>query len=321
MESQPTTGDASPEDGGVPAVEQEFVGAQRRVFEAAGVPFGSRNVDLGPPYGRVHVVEAGDPSGEPPVVFVHGVLNFGAMFAPLMGHLDGMRLLAIDRPGWGLSDDFRYDVATHRRTAVDVLEGVLDAEGADRADVVGHSTGGYWGLTLALARPERVRRLVALGGVPAFPGTRAPVSLRLLTLPVLPRFIVPRGHPTAETVVELLSTVGEGETIQEYPELVAARVAHDRNPRTLPVARSELGSFQTLLGWRRGVPLTTRDLRSIETPTTFVWGDEDLLGHPEAVRASVESMPDASLERLTGGHIPWLGHPEACAELVAGSRA
>ncbi|WP_148413699.1 alpha/beta fold hydrolase [Haloferax sp. KTX1] len=301
--------------------KREFETAQRVAFEAEGVSFESRYVDLDSPACRVHVVDAGEPSDEPPLVFVHGVMNFGAMFAPLMGRLGGARMLALDRPGWGLSDDFRYDADTQRRVAVDVLDGVLDALDVDRADVVGHSTGGYWGLAFALARPGRVRRLVAVGGVPAFPGTSPPIPLRLFTLPMVARLLVPRGHPTEATVVEQLAAVGEDRTIRRYPELVAARVAHDRNPRASAVGVSELKSFMTLGGWRAGARLTPSELRAVERPTTFVWGDEDFLGTPEAVREAIESMPDSRLETLACGHIPWLGHPDACADAVAAARA
>lgn len=320
MDPRPNPDGQSAEAGPGQSPTRDFESAQRRAFEAAGVAFESSFVDLDSPPVRVHVVDAGDPSGEPPLCFVHGVMNFAAMFAPLMGRIGGVRLLAIDRPGWGLSGDFRYDPESHRGTAVDVVAGVLDALDVDRVDLVGHSTGGYWGLALALARPERVRRLVALGSVPTFPGTSPPVRLRLFTVPGLARFLVPRGHPTEATVVDQLSVVGEQETIRRYPELVAARVAHDRNPRALAVGVNELRSFMTMRDWRTTLRLTLDEISAVERPTTFVWGEDDLLGGPESVRRFVESMPDARLETLEGGHIPWLGHPDECAELVVAGR-
>lgn len=298
----------------------DFGTAQRRAYEEEGLDVESLSFDLGDPYGHVHVVKTGDPAGEPPVLFLHGVMNFGAMFAPLMARLADAALLSVDRPGWGSSDDYRYDVATHRETIVAVLDGVLDALDLDEVDLVGHSTGGYWALRFALARPGRVRRVVAVGGVPAFPGTTPPLALRLFTVPALARLLVPRGHPTPETVVEQLSVVGERETIQRYPGLVAARVAHDRDPRALPVAVSELRSFQTLRGWRTPMRLDPADLDAVDHPTLFVWGEGDFLGTPDDVRAHVESMPNARLETPSGGHIPWLGHPDACADLVRAAR-
>lgn len=309
-----------PEVGTEPGAEtatSDFETAHRRAFEAAGVEVSARYVDLETPDVRVHVAEAGEPTGAPPLLFVHGVLGYGAMFAPLVGRLPGTRRLVLDRPGWGLSDDYRYAAATHPRVAVDVIDGVLDALDVSEVDLVGHSTGGHWSLRYALARPGRVRRVVAVGGVPAFPGTISPVPLRLYTVPGLPRLLTPRGYPTEETVVEQLAVVGEQETIRDYPALVAARVAHDGRDRVLPVGVSELRSFTSLLGWRRAMHLSPDALGRIEAPTTFVWGEADLLGGPAEVRSAVASMPAADLVAVPGGHIPWYGHPDTCADVVS----
>lgn len=297
--------------------ETDFETAQRRAYEAAGVEVTSHYLDLEPPDGRVHVAEAGDRTGEPPLLFVHGVLGYGAMFAPLVGRLPGTHRLVLDRPGWGLSSDYRYRSATHPQLAVDVIDRVVDAFDLETVDLVGHSTGGHWSLRYALARPDRVRRVLALGGVPAITGTRPPLSLRLYTVPGLARLLTPRGYPTERTVVEQLSVVGEQETVQDYPALIAARVAHDRQDRVLPVGVSELRSFTSLLRWRRAMRLPRDAVSGIEAPTTFLWGESDLLGSPEDVRSLVGSMPDAELVTVSGGHIPWYGHPKTCAELVA----
>lgn len=300
-----------------PAATTDFETAHRRAFEAADVEVTSHHLDLESADVRVHVSEAGDPSGEPPLLFVHGVLGYGTMFAPLVGRLPDTHRLVLDRPGWGLSGDHRYSAATHARLAIDVLDGVLDAFDLDAVDLVGHSTGGHWGLRYALARPERVRRVLAVGGVPAIPGTTPPLPLRLYTVPGLPRLLTPRGYPSEETVVKQLAIVGEEETVQDYPALIDARIAHDRQSRVLPVGVSELRSFTTLRRWRRAMQLSVDAVRSVEAPTTFVWGEDDLLGPPEDVRSLVGSMPEARLVTVSGGHIPWYGHPDTCAEVVS----
>lgn len=319
MDSTERPGPFQEGPGDKPNRNPAFAEAQRAVFEAADLDVESRFIHL-PDYGRVQVLEMGESNGETPLLFVHGVMNFGAMFAPLLAHLDDVRMLAIDRPGWGLSDDFRYGETSHRETATDVLRKLLDALDLDRIDIAGHSTGGYWGLTFALEHPDRVRNLFIVGGVPAFPGTRSPIPLRLFTIPFLARFLLPEGHPTEESVIEQLSVVGETETIPAYPELVGARVAHDQDPRSLGVAVSELGSFTTLRGWRPAVELSKADVRSIDHPTTLIWGDNDLLASPASVRAVINSMPDSTFHTLETGHIPWLGAPEKCAELIHKSR-
>lgn len=299
------------------AATTDFETAHRQAFDAAGVEVTSHHLELEGPDVRIHVSEAGEGTDDPPLLFVHGVLGYGAMFAPLVGRLPGTHRLVLDRPGWGLSGDYRYAASTHARVAVDVLDGVLDAFDLDAVDLVGHSTGGHWSLRYALARPGRVRRVIAVGGVPAIPGTSPPIPLRLYTVPGLPRLLTPRGYPSEETVVKQLSIVGESETIRDYPALIHARVAHDRQSRVLPVGVSELRSFTTLRRWRRSMQLSVEAVRSVEAPTTFVWGEEDLLGPPEDVQSLVASMPAARLVAVSGGHIPWYGHPDTCAEVVS----
>lgn len=92
----------------------DFEAAQQHVFDEAGIDPESYFVTLENPHGRIHVLELGDPNEEPPVVFLDGSGGCGAFFAPLMTHLPDRRLVAIDRPGWGLSDDFVYTPENHR---------------------------------------------------------------------------------------------------------------------------------------------------------------------------------------------------------------
>ncbi|WP_433633113.1 alpha/beta fold hydrolase [Halomicrococcus sp. NG-SE-24] len=297
--------------------ETEFEAAQRHVFDEAGIGVQSRYVNLERPRSRLHVFEAGDlDSDEPPVVFIHGTGGFGAFFAPLMAHLDDLRLIAIDRPGCGLSDKFVYTTANHRQTVGDVLAGVLDDLEVDRADIVGNSTGGYWSLVFALTHPQRVRRAIPIGGVPTFPGTRPPVPLRLFTVPVLNRLLARVQKPSEENVVKFMEMAGEGETIQRYPALIRAKVAHDRIPRSVNERFGEFKSFLTVRRWRAATRLREAELRDLQHPTMFIWGEQDFLGSPNDVRESVEVIPDAHLVAMDAGHGPWLGQPAECAQLI-----
>lgn len=301
-----------------PAVtaRSDFETAQHRVFKEAGINPQSRFLDLEKPRVRTHVIEASDLNDDPPVLFIHGVTGFGAMFAPLMSHLDSRRMIAIDRPGWGLSGDFIYTPETHRQTAVNVLKSVLDELGIEQVDLVGHSTGGYWSILFGLTHPHRVRRLILIGAIPAFPGTRSPISVRLFTVPTLNRVISRFQEPSEEGMIRQMKIVGESETIQRYPALLSARVAHNRIPQRIDVGLSEFRSFSMLRGWRSIARLRAEEVRELQQSTLFIWGDSDFLGEPDDVRESIELMPDARLEVVDAGHIPWLGHPEKCAQFV-----
>jgi pimeloyl-ACP methyl ester carboxylesterase len=105
------------------------------------------------------------PAGAPVVLFCHA--------APGSGHFDpdpavtaarGVRLISLDRPGYGGSDPLRDEFATVASAADDaaaLLDDLLPA--GVKATVVGWSAGGRVALALAARRPDRVGRVAVLG--------------------------------------------------------------------------------------------------------------------------------------------------------------
>ena len=294
----------------------DFESAQRRLFEAYGLETRSRFVDIENPGVRMHVLETGTPEEDTPLVFVHGTAAFGAFFAPLMGHLDDTRIIAFDRPGYGLSDPFVYTEENIQRTVVDTLEGVLDELGIERADLVGHSMGGHTGILFALAHPDRVRQLLLVGAVPAFPGTRPPVQLRLLTIPGLNRLIRRLQKSGEEGVLDIAEIFGEREAITNHPAFIRAIATHEDDPEAAEAGFSEFNALFSVRGWHPTVQISEDDLQGLQPPTTVIWGDHDTLGGPEDVQDAVELIPDVRFEIVDAGHIPYLAHPERCAQLI-----
>ena len=91
-------------------------------------------------------------------------------FAPLLGGLQGsLRCFAPDRPGCGLTDKIDYVGVPFRQHAVDFVKSLVDELHLPKAAIAGNSMGGYWALVFALAAPERVTKLVLLGGVAGSP--------------------------------------------------------------------------------------------------------------------------------------------------------
>lgn len=294
----------------------DFETAQRRLFEAYGLEPRSRFIDVEDPGVRTHVLETEWSEGDTPLVFVHGTAAFGAFFAPLMGHLDELQMITFDRPGYGLSDPFVYTEDNLQRTVVDVLEGVLDELGIKRVDLVGHSMGGHTGILFGLAHPDRVRRLFLVGSVPAFPGTRPPVPLRLLTVPGLNRLIRRLQKPGEEGVLDIAEIFGEREAITDHPAFIRAIAAHEGNPKAADAGFSEFNALFSVRGWHPTVRISKNDLQGLQPPTTVIWGNHDTLGGPDDVRDGVELIPDVRFEIVNAGHIPYLAHPERCAQLI-----
>lgn len=299
----------------------DFETAQDRLFEQMSIDSQSQYIDLDHPQVRTHVLEVGDGGNDDvPVFCVHGTGAFGSLFAPLIAHLGDTWAITIDRPGYGLSGDYIYTARTHRETAVNVLEQTLDELGIEQVDLVGNSAGGYWSLVFALARPDRVRHLTLLGSVPTFPGTRPPVPLRLFSVPVLNRLLARLQDASEDGVLDQFELFGEDETIQDYPSLIRVFVAQAQNPRSATVDISGFNSFLRIRGWRPSTRLREDELADLQPPTLAIWGENDPLGGPDDVRNAVDRIPDSRLETVNAGHLPWLGHPATCAELILDTR-
>ncbi|NDU74450.1 alpha/beta fold hydrolase [Actinomadura sp. DSM 109109] len=107
----------------------------------------------------LHVHRYGNPAGAP-VVMLHGITGHGARWRRTAErYLADRCVLAPDLRGHGRST--HEPPWTVERHVADVLA-MMDAEGVERADLVGHSYGGMISLHLARTAPRRVRRLLLL---------------------------------------------------------------------------------------------------------------------------------------------------------------
>lgn len=263
----------------------------------------------------VHVIETGD---GPPVLFLHGSGTSVASLLPVLERLEGVRAIAVDRPGFGLSDPTPVPRERFRAAAVEFIDEVLDKLGLESAALAGNSMGGTWALWYALARPERVRRLVLLGSAPLLPGTRPPAPLRVMATPALGAFLNRVMKPNPQRVVQLMDAMGEGETIVRYPDLLESVAAAGRDPKASAANLAELRAVISPFGFRRSARLHTDELRRVTVPTLLIWGDRDPVGATDAARMAAAAIPGARLEVLPAGHVPYLGHPERVSELVSG---
>ncbi|MGW9301371.1 alpha/beta fold hydrolase [Streptomyces cyaneofuscatus] len=113
------------------------------------------------------LAEYGDPHGRP-VVLHHGLLGDAGLPAvwDTLAREAAVRLIAVDRPGYGSSDPVPMaavgDWTTH-------LLPVLDACGVGAFDVLGISAGAPYAYALAAGLPERVPRVWVLSGLPYVP--------------------------------------------------------------------------------------------------------------------------------------------------------
>jgi pimeloyl-ACP methyl ester carboxylesterase len=103
----------------------------------------------------------------PAILLLHAGIADRRMWDPQMAPLsESRRVIRFDARGFGESGS--SEAPYH---AYDDAVAILDAAGVDRAVLVGSSMGGRCAIDLAIAHPERVTALVAVG---SWPGGRVP---------------------------------------------------------------------------------------------------------------------------------------------------
>jgi pimeloyl-ACP methyl ester carboxylesterase len=295
---------------------ERLLDAERRLFAAYDLPHEYEEHRLRDPDLTVAVRVLGE--GEP-LVLVHGSGMCAATWAPLLPHLSGRRVIAVDLPGFGCSDPCSYGGRPLRAHAVAQLTSLLDALGLERADVAGTSLGAMWALCLALDAPDRAGRVTALG-VPAvcLPGMRGDGFFRLMTTPGLGRLVARAPVPGSPAKVRRAITPALGApATQAQPdaffEVVAAAMAM---PGWSDAMWTHLNRAMRFGRPRPENQFTDDELARIAAPVRFIWGTDDVYGPPSIGRRAAERMPDARVTVVPGGHAPFLDDPEGCARLI-----
>ncbi|MGN6867689.1 MAG: alpha/beta fold hydrolase [Solirubrobacteraceae bacterium] len=293
-----------------------FERAEQRLFDACGVNVTSRRVGLADPPLAARVIETGQ--GQP-LVLVHGSGMSASTWAPLMAHLGTYRLIALDLPGFGLSDAFDYGGRSLRAHAVAQLTSLLDALGLDRVPVVGTSLGGMWALSMAVAAPDRIAAVASLG-VPAvaLPGMHGDPFFTALSTPGLRHVVARIGPPNVAITRRSLASGAIGPRGTQRAPDGFFEVVHEGMRQ--PGFRTAMLSHMWL-AMRIGRPrpenlLSETELRQIVAPVLMIWGDEDPYGGPDIGRRASELIPDARLEVISGRHAPFLDDAERCASLI-----
>ena len=289
-----------------------FRGAERQAAADFGIEMSERILPIGEPVGQARVIESG--TGRP-VLFVHGGGGLANHWFPLMAHLDGYRLIAVDRPGCGLTDGFDYSrAASLRQHAVTFLTHVVDAAGLGAVDIVANSMGALWSLWLAADRPERVRSLALLGCSALVAGTSAPLAMRIVSRRGL-GWVLER--PASDrSIRQAMARFGHTEDIADAlpPSFVQASVLGANLPGASASWRSMLWRCLRLRGARPDA-IPGRELRAVKVSPLAIWGDHDPFGDQDAARRFAASV-NASLVFAGRGHLPWLDQPQQIAALI-----
>jgi pimeloyl-ACP methyl ester carboxylesterase/phosphoserine phosphatase len=264
---------------------------------------------------ELFVVEAGPPDG-PLVVLLHGFPEFWYAWKGLLAPLAaaGFRVAAPDQRGYGDSAKPR-EVAAYRveRLAGDVA-GLVPALGRESACVAAHDWGGGVAWQLALAHPERVRRLAILDT--PHPLARERVASREETvswyrtffqLPFLPEWSARAGGWWL-----LSRSLRESARPGAFPEqkLALYRSAWDRD-----------GAFGTMVNWYRAgfrYPWPELGDGRVRMPTLLLVAADDAFIASDLTRASAAFLERGSVVELgSGTHWVLQEEPARIAGLLA----
>lgn len=269
-----------------------------------------RRVDLGNVV--LHVAEAGHGA---PLLLLHGWPQHWWCWRRIIHELAREhRVLAPDLRGFGWSEAPPGDYS--KRTWVEDVIALLDAESLDQVPIIGHDWGGYVGFLLALEHPARVERLLALDITPPWP---RPPRLRHLALPLLASYQV------------LLATPGLGSRmLRRGPALVRSIIRAASGPRA-SWTQAELDGYANVLRDPARAAASAACYRTFlkrELPETLARGDRSTelrvptllaMGQRSAIRMVLDPQPSRNLELTTiagAGHFLPEEAPDEVLELA-----
>jgi len=125
---------------------------------------------------RLHYASAGEP-GQPLMLFLHGFPEYWGAWEELMPRFEATHhAVAPDLRGFNLSTQPTEVAAYRAREIVGDLERLVARLGRERVTVVAHDWGGAIAWQWAIARPERIDRLIMLNSPHPIPFQRALVA-------------------------------------------------------------------------------------------------------------------------------------------------
>ena len=235
---------------------------------------------------NIHYNDCG--AGAQTVVMLHGSgpgasgwANFNRNIEPLVNA--GFRVVLLDCPGWSKSDSI---VCTGSRSDLNarVLKGLVDALELDRVHILGNSMGGHSAVAFALANPERVGKLVLMGGGTggASPFTPMPTE-GIKLLQGLYR------EPTIENLKKMMN-VFVFDTSDLTEELFQARLDNMLN------RRDHLENFvKSLAANPKQFPDFSPRLAEIKAQTLVIWGSNDRFVPMDTGLRLLAGLPNAEL--------------------------
>jgi pimeloyl-ACP methyl ester carboxylesterase len=272
-----------------------------------------RHIDIGGR--RIFVYERG--SG-PAVLLLHGFPTSCYDWRGVIDLLsDNHRCLALDFPGYGLSDKpLAYSYSLFQQA--DVVEGLAQALGVSDAHIVSHDVGTSVHTEL-LARAQegrlafRIRSSTFLNGsMLQEMATITPFQKIMGSNETLPQGIAICDNMTVNYVAGLKAIMKRPECLSEDDAVVMNELLRyqDGNKRIPAIAGYMRERYVNKERWIGA-------LKSQRTPVHLIWADGDPVANVEMGRALSREVPQARYTELPGlGHFLLMEDPKAVAKHI-----
>ena len=261
---------------------------------------------------RGHRIAYLDVGQGPPVVLIHGFGGSMWQWEYQQASLSAThRVLTPDLLGSGLSD--KPDIAYTPTDFIEFFTGFLDTVGIERATLVGNSMGAGLAIGMALTHPDRVDRLVLIGGFPDHVREK-------LTSPLIQRALDTWAPVWLVRLGNWLAGRGVTETVLREivhdpslltPMVIERSYQNRRRPGFIPPIMAQAGSVSL---WEEGF---AKRLGEVSRPTLILWGAEDKVFPPSVGRELHGKIAGSTFTVIpNAGHMPQWEKPDIVNPLL-----
>lgn len=232
---------------------------------------------------KIHYHEEGN--GEP-ILLIHGYMSSLNFFDPIFKELSkNYRVIAVDMPGYGLSDKRPELIYTKEYTA-DLLVKFLHQKDIQAFYLLGHSMGGEVSLNIAHKYPNEVKKLILVNSTGYFetPKSKAPALLQKLAI----------GSFTLHSIVGNKNLYNKRKMYPSYLERIYCINSSTPKDTIYKInAHNDSGRLKS-------------SIKHIKTPTLIIWGKEDEVVPSENGIFFSKDLPNNRLVIFKKtGHIPF----------------
>ncbi len=227
-----------------------------------------------------------------PVILLHGWLGSWGLWQETMAYLgQSYRTYALDF--WGFGESGKKRASYKVQDFVSLVDQFMEQLGIERAPLVGHSMGGTVSLSVAIQYPQRVRKVVVIGS--PIVGSSLSLLLKLFGRKAV-AYLVYHNLWGLRAGFRLLSPFYTRDP--RWPEMM------DRD-----LSQTTLESFLLSIASLRETDLRPH-LPQIQAPVMGMYGDKDIVVHPEQWKPLLAGLPNCRIERFSNaGHFPMLDDP------------